>query len=341
MSAEQLASVSDVNPAAIVDAMLGFHKTAALKAAIELDLFTAIAAGSDTPELLAGATGSAERGVRILGDFLTTTGFLTKDGARYRLTPASQVFLDRKSPAYMGGVADFLTAPENLELFLDDPAGYVRNGGSAGLANIAPDHPVWLKFAEAMIPFVGVSAAGVAAEVASWPNPPRKILDIAAGHGMFGISVAKALPNAEITAVDWAAVLELARRNAEKAGVAGRYRTIAGSAFDVDWGAGYDLVMLPNFLHHFDAETCALLLKKVKASLAPGGRVVAVEFVPNEDRVSPPFAAAFALVMLATTPKGDAYTASGLNAMARAAGFSGVSVRALPPTPASLVLFEP
>jgi DNA-binding IclR family transcriptional regulator len=111
MSAEQLASASDVNPAAIVDAMLGFHKTAALKAAIELDLFTAIAAGSDTPELLAGATGSAERGVRILGDFLTAHGFLTKDGARYRLTPSSQVFLDRKSPQALCAMAARQASP--------------------------------------------------------------------------------------------------------------------------------------------------------------------------------------------------------------------------------------
>lgn len=341
MSAMPGISVADVNPAGIVDAMLGFHKTAALKAAIELDLFTAIAAGDDTSERIAARSGAAERGVRILCDFLTAHGFMTKAGKHYRLTPASQVFLDRKSPAYMGSVADFLTAPESLELFLDNPAGFVRKGGSDGLAYMTPDHPIWLKFAEAMIPFVGASAAGVAAEVATWPNPPRRVLDIAAGHGMFGIQVAKALPQAEITAVDWASVLELAKRNAGKAGVAARYRTLAGSAFDVDWGGGYDLVMLPNFLHHFDPPTCVSLLTRVRESLAPGGRVLAVEFVPNEDRVSPPFPAAFALVMLATTQKGDAYTARDLDDIARMAGFGGVSVRPLPPSPASLVLFEP
>ncbi|MCX5521038.1 class I SAM-dependent methyltransferase [Kaistia defluvii] len=341
MSAMPDAAVADINPAAIVDAILGFHKTAALKAAIDLELFTAIAAGDDTSERIAAKSGASERGVRILCDFLTAHGFMSKTGAHYRLTPSSQVFLDRRSPAYMGSVVDFLSAPEQLDLFLEDPVTYVRHGGSMGLANMAPDHPIWLKFAEAMIPVVVASAGGVAAEVASWPDRPRKILDIAAGHGMFGIEVAKALPDAEITAVDWAAVLELARSNAERAGVASRYRTVAGSAFDVDWGSGYDLVMLPNFLHHFDIATCARLMQKVRASLAPGGRVLAVEFVPNEDRVSPPFPAAFALVMLATTPQGDAYTASGLGEIARAAGFSGVSVRPLAHSPASLVLFEP
>lgn len=340
MSTETLATEAEVTPLALVDAMLGFHKTAALKAAIDLDLFTAIAGGSDTAESLAIQVGAAERGVRILSDYLTTIGFLDKDGARYQLPLASQIFLDRRSPAYMGSVVDFLAAPENLELFLEDPTGYVRNGGSVGTANVAPENPVWVKFAEAMVPFVGASAAGVAAEIASWPNPPRKVLDIAAGHGLFGISVAKALRRAEIVAVDWAVVLTLARRNADAAGVGSRYQTIAGSAFDVDWGTGYDLVMLPNFLHHFDMVTCVGLLRKVRASLAPGGRVIAVEFVPNEDRVSPPFPAAFALVMLATTPRGDAYTAADLTEMAQRAGFSGASVRPLPPSPASLVVFN-
>ncbi|MGO7209260.1 hypothetical protein ACCT30_50845, partial [Rhizobium ruizarguesonis] len=75
--------------------------------------------------------------------------------------------------------------------------------------------------------------------------------------GFFGIEIAKALLSAEIVAVDWAAVLELSRQNAENAGVSDRYQTIAGSAFDVEWGTGYDLVLLPNFLHNFDLPTCS------------------------------------------------------------------------------------
>ncbi|WEK52697.1 MAG: class I SAM-dependent methyltransferase [Candidatus Kaistia colombiensis] len=340
MSTDTLAAQADITPFGIVDAINGFHRTAALKAAIDLDLFTAIARGSDTSEGLATQVRAAERGVRILCDFLTTIGFLEKSGGRYRLTSASQRFLDRRSPAYMGSVVNFFAAPENLELFLEDPTGYARNGGSVGSANVAPDNPVWVKFAEAMVPFVVASVAGVTAEIVSWPNPPRTVLDIAAGHGLYGISVAKALPRAEITAVDWASVLTLARRNADEAGVGSRYRTIAGSAFDVDWGTGYDLVMLPNFLHHFDMATCVELLRKVRASLAPRGRAIAVEFVPNEDRVSPPFPAAFALIMLATTPRGDAYTARDLTEMAQRAGFSGASVRPLPQSPASFVQLE-
>ena len=333
-------AAADISPEPIVDAILGYQKTAAMNAAIALDLFSEIAAGSATAAALAAKTGAAERGIRILSDFLTVNGFLTKTGDRYALPPATAAFLDKRSPAYMGSVVKFLASPEMTGLFLEDPLSYVRNGGSVGMANMASDNPIWVKFAEAMIPFVAVSAKGLGEAVAALPKSPRKVLDIAAGSGLFGIAAAKAAPSAEIVAVDWQIVLELSKRHADEAGVGARYRTIAGSAFDVGWGTGYDLVLLPNFLHHFDHDTCVTLLKKILASLNPDGRVMVVEFVSNEDRVSPPFPAAFAFTMIGTTQKGDAFTERELAAMAREAGFSRTSAQPLPPSPATLLTFE-
>ncbi|MBB3659817.1 putative nicotinamide N-methyase [Rhizobium sp. BK650] len=328
-----------VSPELVVDALFACRKTAAIRAAIELDLFTHIGEGKPAASL-AQATGASERGVRILCNYLVVHGFLTKESEQYRMTPSTRMFLDRNSPAYMGSAVEFTAAPEILDNFLRDPAAVVRNGGSAGLANLSADNPVWLKFARGMGSFTGLSAKLLADEISSWPRPPKKVLDIAAGPGLFGIEIAKAFPSAEIVAVDWAAVLELSRQNAQKAGVAERYRTIPGSAFDVDWDTGYDLVLLPNFLHHFDLPTCAQLLGKIIASLAENGRIVAVDFVPNEDGVSPPFPAAFSWEMLAGTPAGQAYTESELTEMARLAGLAGVRVKPMPPTPASLILFE-
>ena len=68
------------------------------------------------------------------------------------------------------------------------------------------------------------------------------------------------------------------------------------------------MVLIPNFLHHFDVPTCTSFLKKVRAALKPGGRAAILEFMPNDDRVTPPTAAAFSMIMLVNTPSGDAYT---------------------------------
>jgi cyclopropane fatty-acyl-phospholipid synthase-like methyltransferase len=144
-----------------------------------------------------------------------------------------------------------------------------------------------------------------------------------------------------VVAVDWANVLAVAEENARLAGVADRFRTIAGSAFEVDLGAGYDLVLLPNILHHFDTAGCEALLAKVRQTLAPEGRVVTVEFVPDADRVSPPHAARFALVMLVSTPAGDAYTFEEYDTMARRAGFARSELHELAPMPQRIVVSYP
>ena len=202
---------------------------------------------------------------------------------------------------------------------------------------MSPNDPVWVEFARSMAPFLGMSA-GELAPIVARPGEPQKVLDIAAGHGLFGLLVAKANPAATVYGTDWADVLKVAIENAAALGVAGRYHTIPGSAFDVDLGSGYDLVLVPNFLHHFDVATNTGLLRKIHGAMIPGGTIAIVEFVPNEDRVSPPIAASFSLQMLGATDSGEAYTFSELDAMLGDAGFSDRRAQPLSPTPQTLVL---
>jgi ubiquinone/menaquinone biosynthesis C-methylase UbiE len=317
------------------------QRTEALKAALELEVFTAIGEGNTTAAEIAKRCQTSEKGMRVLCDFLTIMEMLTKQGDRYALTLDSATFLDKRSPAYLGGATEFLCSP-----MLTDGAKHmaeaVRKGGTA-LENdgtVGPDHPVWVKFARAMAPMMALPSQLLAKLVD--PNADRKlkILDIAAGHGLYGISFATNNSQAEITAVDWKAVLEVAKENAQKAGVADRYSTIEGSAFDVEFGTGYDLILLTNFLHHFDPPTCETLLRKVRAALADGGRAVTLEFVPNDDRVTPPDAAAFSVMMLTSTPSGDAYTFAELERMFANAGFSRSTFHPLPPTIQQVIISE-
>jgi hypothetical protein len=333
-------TMTDLFENPVFDIALAYQKTAALIAAVKLDIFTIIGAEKMSLDQLVSHTGASDRGLRILCDYLTVIGLLKKQDSLYSLTQTAKTFLDEAAPLAMGKIVDFVAAPEILDLFLDDPASYVRRGGSNGLANVSADNPVWVRFAKAAVPFAATTAKRVAAHVAALPEPPYTVLDIAAGHGLFGIEIAKKLPEALVTAVDWAPVLTVARANAEAAGVFDRFRMQPGNVLDMDWGGDFDLILLPNFLHHFDMETCTTLLRKVRASLSIEGRALGIDFVPNEDRVSPPIPAMFAFWMLATTPGGDAYTLRELDEMARNAGFRGVSSRPLAPTPETLIIFE-
>jgi len=327
------------SPELVFNSLLAFQRTAALKAAVELELFTAIDEGAVTVGDIAKRCASSERGTRILCDYLTIAGLLSKNGAQYALTPDSAVFLSKRSPAYLGTICDFLASPDIVRNF-DDLAGTVRRGTVAPQANTVAGHEQqhWVTFARAMTPMMMPAAMGIADIVQIDAAGPTKVLDVAAGHGVFGIVLAQRNPRVDVVAVDWPGVLAVASENAAKMGVADRHRTLAGDAFSVEYGSGYDLVLLTNFLHHYDAATCTTLLRKSANALKPGGRAVILEFVPNEDRVTPPMAAGFSLTMLAGTPAGDAYTLAQLRQMTTDAGFTG-GIAAHPlPTPETVVV---
>jgi ubiquinone/menaquinone biosynthesis C-methylase UbiE len=310
-----------------------YQRSQALKAAVELDLFTAMAEGNDQPTALAQRCGASARGIRILADYLTIQGFLTKEEGRYKLTPDSAMFLDRKSPAYVGSMLGFLHAPKFTEAFQNLTEAVRKGGTVAGeQGTVAPEHPLWVEFAKSMIPMMAKPAEEIALLAGQMRPGVKKVLDIAAGHGLFGIEIAKRCPEAEIVALDWPNVLSVAQDLARRAGVQNRYRTIAGDAFQQDFGAGYDLVLLTNFLHHFSLATCETLLRRIHRCLVPGGRVMTLEFVPNDDRITPAPVAEFSLIMLATTPEGDAYTYKEYEQTFRTAGFARSELHALPGT---------
>jgi len=318
-------------PALIFDTFNAFQRTQALKTAIEIELFTGVGEGNTTAPALAERCGGTERTIRILCDFLTIAGFLTKQGNEYSLTLDSATFLDKRSPAYMGTVSEFILSPYIKDHF-ERLTETVKNGGCVSDSALEPDHPMWVRFARAMAPMMAMPAELMAQLVDPAKDQKLRVLDIAAGHGLYGIAFARQNPQIEVTAVDWPNVLEVAKENAQGAGVSDRYQTKPGSAFDVDYGTGYDLVLLTNFLHHFDKATCETLLRKVRAALADGGRAVALEFVPNDDRITPPQAASFSMQMLGGTPSGDAYTFAELEQMAKNAGFARSEMHELPPT---------
>jgi SAM-dependent methyltransferase len=329
------------SPERIFNTLTAFQQTEALKAAIELDIFTKIGEGANEASALAKAIGASERGTRILADYMTVFGFLTKADKRYALTQDSAVFLDRRSPAYMGSMANFLAAPMHRESF-GLLAQAVRQGGSAAGQgdNTKPRDEFWVEFAKSMAPLAVPAAEFIAGLTGAAEGKPAKVLDIAAGHGMFGITIARRNPNAQVVALDWPAVLEVALQNAKKFGVADRISVRPGSAFETHMGEGYDFVLLTNILHHFDAPGCEKLLRRVQAALKPGGKAITLEFVPNEDNISPPIPAAFSLVMLANTDAGQTYTFSEYERMFRNAGFAKTALHGVPDMPNQVLVSE-
>jgi 2-polyprenyl-3-methyl-5-hydroxy-6-metoxy-1,4-benzoquinol methylase len=141
------------------------------------------------------------------------------------------VFLNRRSPAF-GSAADFLASPEILDAYraLTDA---VRSG-TRDDRELQPDNPTWVRFAHAMGPVMALPAAHLAELVGARHAGRIRVLDVAAGHGQYGITVARQNAAAQVYAADWGPVHEVAKANAEAAGVSARYPVVPGDAMTVD-----------------------------------------------------------------------------------------------------------
>jgi ubiquinone/menaquinone biosynthesis C-methylase UbiE len=330
-----------VSPERIFTTLNAYQQTACLKAAIELDIFTTIADGAQDAKTISEKLQASERGVRILCDFLVIHGYLLKEQGKYQLPEESAVFLSKRSPAYLGTMIGFIAKDWEKSNFVKITEVVKRRGSiTADGDNTKPNDEAWVPFARSMGPMMAPAAKFIAEKMVPESGKPINVLDIAAGHGMFGVTIAKQHANAQITAVDWPAVLEVAKENAEKHGVASRYSVRPGSAFETDLGNDYDYVLLTNIFHHFDMPTCEKLMKRVLGALKPGGKAITLEFVPNDDRVSPPTPAAFSLIMLVNTNDGDAYTLAEYNSMFANAGFVKTTAQNVPGMPQTVLVSE-
>src|SRR5438132_4381545 len=151
----------------VFDTLFAYQRSAALKSAIDLEVFTAIDEGAQTSATIATRCGASERGTRVLCDFLATLGLLTKTNNAYQLVPETAAFLGKRAPAYRGTPARFLLRPELKQNF-DNLTEAIRHGGvpPGGDNNVSDENPIWVEFARAMMPMMVPAAYAIADRLA-------------------------------------------------------------------------------------------------------------------------------------------------------------------------------
>ncbi len=306
-----------LDPTWLLDEFRAFERTLALRTAIEMDLFTRIGAGRNTIRTLAVDAGASERGLRALCDYLTVHGHLAKQGSRYSLTINARLYLTTASPAYLGSAVKFFASDSTV-------AAFCRLRKTVECGNASGPELDWVEYARSMAPLAQATAQFAAEALRVDSARPIRVLDLGAGHGLYGLAIAERNSAAQIFALDAPRVLEIAMDNARQAGLEERYHLIPGDVFKTDFGGPYDLVLAANLAHHLEEAANVRLFRKTRAALKPGGRLALIEWVPNDDRVSPSHDAAFALTVLATSAKGSIYTLKEYSQMLRAAGFHRV-----------------
>lgn len=323
---------------ALLDLLFSFVRTGVVKAAIDLDLFTYIARGSDTAETLSRATHADERGIRILLNALVAQELLTKQDGHYQLTPVVEHFLVKDSALYAGGFAR-ITANPLIWDAIGQLSDIVRTGKPPESIVHVPDHDFWLEFSEASERTSAYTAALVSETLPLPTDRPLEVLDIACGSGVYGFSILERWPLARVTALDWKAVLKTAQQTAQRRGFADRMSWIAGSAFDTPIPQGrFDLVLASHFAHHFPpAQVIHLAMRFIRA-LKPGGMLALHDWVADDERATNARALMFAVLMLASTARGDVYTSREYTEMLEAAGFVDVQHKPLGTVGTDIVL---
>jgi len=297
----------------------------ALGAAVQLDLFSHIAAGKTTAEQVAAAAGASEHGTRRLLDALCGMGYLKKSRQSYKLQRSAAEHLVRGKPLYMGDAAMIGKMLMGSWSML---AEVVKSGRPLQTGASAEERGAF--FAKLVPAIFPASFLAATAMVKRLPAAARRrisrILDIGAGAAAWSIPFAKALRRARVTVADYPAVTQVTRQYAERWGVADRFDYLEGDFREIDFGIGkFDLAILGHIIHGEGADWSKRLLKRTCEALSDGGMLLIGEFVPNDDRTGPAAPLLFGLNMLINTPSGDVFTMHEYREWLKEAGFRKVA----------------
>jgi len=326
-----------LSPAMIMDDLMGAWRSRALVAAVELDVFTHIAAGKRTVKEVAEAAGASQRGIANLLDALVTIHYLRKTGSRYALQPVSAAFLVRGKKTYIGASTEPFALTSNVWEHLTET---VRTGRPHEAINDAEiGREFFPRLVASIFPGSFAASTAVVAQIpAKERRTIRKILDVAAGSGAWSLAFAQAIPEARVTTMDFPEMTPITRKFAEQFGVADRYEYREGNLRQLDFGRdAYDLVILGHIIHSEGEKHGRELLQKVYAALRRGGKLLIAEFVPNDARTGPSMPVLFGLNMLLHTEEGNVFTLREYREWLKTAGFGRVTTVPVPP-PATAII---
>jgi hypothetical protein len=321
--------MSSSNPAGgpqqLLQFAFGYAPPLIIETAVRFNLFDQLDSGSKSSEELAKSAQVPERGIRIVLNALVGLQLLQKESdGKYALVPTSKDFLISTRSGYLGGFFKH-SSTQLIPKWLQLPE-IVKTGKPATAVNqIGDGTDFFQQFVEDIFPlsFKAASELGEALKVKEAKETVR-ILDLAAGSGVWGIGVAQHCPKATVTAVDWPGVLPVTRRMAERFKMLDRFEFVEGDLSSADFGKGHHIATLGHILHSEGIERSKTLLQKTFGALATGGTIAIAEWLVSDDRTQPAPGLIFAVNMLVNTDVGDTFSFNEIKGWLEAVGFKDV-----------------
>ncbi len=327
-----------VRPNKIFDISWGFARSWTLASAVELDVFTHIAAGRRTVKDIAQAVKASERGMEMLLNALVGLELLTKDeNGCYNLIPDAENFLVSTKPGYLGPMCMHVYELNEAWSHL---AESVRTGEPyIGSELQAKEEEFFAKLVKALFNVNYPAAKYAASYIKNKGKVVSNILDVAAGSAVWGIGFAEVFGAAKLTAIDFPKVCGVAAEYAKNFGVADRFECIAGDLRVVDFASQrYDVIILGNICHSEGRIYAEKLIKRSYTALKKGGFLLIAEFIPNDEKAGPVMPLLFALNMLVNTDEGDVFTIAEFRNWLAGCGFSDIEILDKAPSQSPLIL---
>jgi O-methyltransferase domain/Dimerisation domain len=331
-------NTAPVTPERIQQFAWGYAPPLILEAAIRHRVFDVLDGGAKTLAEVAKETGASERGLSAIMNALVGLQFLAKDaGGSYSLTPESDAFLVSHKPGFMGGMirhGSEQLIPKWLSL-----NEVVATGRPAAAVNQQGDGSEFFQqFVNDIFPLSYPAAQALARYLdCNIEGRMIRVLDLAAGSGVWGIAQAQCSDAVHVTVVDWPGVIPATRGTVAKFGLSERFTYVEGDLDSADFGSGHDVATLGHILHSEGKERSRALLGKTFKALKSGGTIAIAEFLVNADRTGPTAGLLFAVNMLVNTDTGDTFSFEEISEWLTEAGF--VNARTLEaPGPSPLIL---
>lgn len=319
----------NVSPQRIVDMANAFHASCVLFSASDLGIFDCVAENEPVAvERVAVLCGLDLRATRLLLDACAAVGLLRKDGARYRVTEETRVFLLDRSPVSLtkalrynrdvysawGRLSELVRTGEPVE----SPELHLGKDAQRTRDFVLSMHSRALGIGRAVVPLLDLSGK-------------RRLLDLAGGPGTYSVLMAQANPKLACTVVDLPGIVAVAAELIAEAGMGERVACVPGSYHELEFAAEYDAVNIFGALHQESADGARRILTRAFAALVPGGCIYVLDMMTDATHAHPRFSALFAVNMALTTTNGWVFSDEELRFWLEEAGFVDCACRPLPP----------
>jgi SAM-dependent methyltransferase len=310
------------SPASLMEMVGAYRKSRIILSAHELDIFTTLGSGSLTAEAVSKKTGTDTRGIDRLMNALVAIGLLNKSNGLFSNTDFSEQFMDRTQPQYIGN----LSHQSHLWKTWSTLTDAVRAGSSVTIRKtIGERDNTWLNSFISAMHARKQQALNVAGMVDL--SGVKTMLDVGGGSGIFSFAFIEKNKEIKSTVFDLPTVVPITHKFIEEEGYTGKVTTLPGDYLKDDFGGTYDLVLASAIIHINSDEENRFLVKKCVDSLNPGGRLIIMDHIMNEDRTEPEIGAIFAINMLVGTLQGDTYTETELRDWMSDAGLKNIHVQ--------------